>query len=303
MPRIHPIDQAGIAMNTKKRGLGRGLEALLGQAPTLAVNETTANNEELRHLAVEFIQPGKYQPRREIDAAALEELAQSIKSQGIIQPIVVRSVANGRYEIIAGERRWRAAQQAGLAEVPVLVRDIPDNTAMAIALIENIQREDLNPLDEAIALQRLLDEFSMTHQEVAEAVGKSRASVSNLLRLLSLQEEVKQLLQRGEIQLGHAKVLLALSGTSQTQAAATIATKGLSVREAEEVVRKLQNPTPIAVNRHPVTHDSLVDELQAQLTAKLGKQAFIQHKANGKGKVVLQYRSLLELRAILSNFI
>lgn len=287
-------------MNIKKRGLGRGLEALLGHTAPTTLSETSEAGE-LRHLPVEFIQPGKYQPRRDIAVEALEELSLSIKAQGIIQPIVVRSVAHGRYEIIAGERRWRAAQLAGLAEVPVLIRDIPDNAAIAIALIENIQREDLNPLEEAIALQRLLDEFSMTHQQIAEAIGKSRASVSNLLRLLSLNEDVKQLLQQGQLEMGHARALLALTGEDQTRAAATIVAKGLSVRETEELVRKLQNPAVAFANAKSTITDSVIEDLQTQLTAKLGKQAIIQHKINGKGKVVLQYRSLLELRAILSN--
>ncbi|CAN5366635.1 ParB/RepB/Spo0J family partition protein [soil metagenome] len=288
-------------MNTKKRGgLGRGLEALLGHTAT-TLSETSAAGE-LRHLSVEFIQPGKYQPRQDIGAAGLEELTDSIKSQGIIQPIVVRSIANGRYEIVAGERRWRAAQLAGLSEVPVLIREIPDNAAIAIALIENIQREDLNPLEEAIALQRLLDEFSMTHQQVAEAIGKSRASVSNLLRLLSLNEDVKQLLQQGQLEMGHSRALLGLPSESQTKAAETIVAKGLSVRETEELVRRLQNPTMAFANSNTtVDTDPVIEDLQTQLTAKLGKQAIIQHKINGKGKVVLQYRSLLELRAILSN--
>lgn len=292
-------------MNTKKRGLGRGLEALLGNTATATQQNEVAEASELRHIPVEFLQPGKYQPRKDITSEALQDLANSIKAQGIIQPIVIRSVSHGRYEIIAGERRWRAAQIAGLAEIPVIIRDIPDNAAMAIALIENIQREDLNPLEEAVALQRLLDEFSMTHQQVADAVGKSRTSVTNLLRLLSLSEDAKNFLEKGALEMGHARALLGLNGEAQSKAAHTIVEKGLSVRECEELVRKIQNPAASGKTniKAGTDTDPTIQDLQVKLSEKLGKYATIQHKVNGKGKVVLRYRSLLELRAIISNMI
>ncbi|MCU7886594.1 MAG: ParB/RepB/Spo0J family partition protein [Candidatus Thiodiazotropha sp. (ex Lucinoma annulata)] len=232
-------------MVAKKRGLGRGLDALLGgmQAETeqKATVSSTPSRESLNRLPVDLIQRGRYQPRREFDADSLRELADSIAAQGVIQPVVVRPVENDRYELIAGERRWRAAQQAGLDEIPVVIKDVTEEAAMAMGLIENIQREDLNPLEEANALNRLLLEFGLTHQEVAKAVGKSRTTVTNLLRLLELNEEVKNLVERGRIEMGHARSLLGLKGESQTQAATQVVAQGLSVRETERLVRRLQN--------------------------------------------------------------
>ncbi len=231
----------------KKRGLGKSLDALLSYTSTEV--QTSADTEDqiqdqLTQMQVEQIQRGKYQPRRDMDPQALEELANSIRSQGIIQPLIVRPVGN-KYEIIAGERRWRAAQLAGLTEVPVIVRHIPDEAAIAIALIENIQRENLNPIEEATALQRLINEFGMTHQQVADAVGKSRTSVTNLLRLLALPEEVKSMLERGLLEMGHARTLITLPESVQLEAAEMIVSRGLSVRETENLVRQLQAPAQV----------------------------------------------------------
>ncbi|MET0010346.1 MAG: ParB/RepB/Spo0J family partition protein, partial [Candidatus Thiodiazotropha sp. 6PLUC4] len=230
-------------MAAKKRGLGRGLDALLGgmqsegeqSGSEAATNESKRDN--LSRLPVDLIQRGRYQPRREFDPDSLRELADSIAAQGVIQPIIVRAVENERYELIAGERRWRAAQQAGLDEIPVVIKEVTEEAAMAMGLIENIQREDLNPLEEANALSRLLHEFGLTHQEVAKAVGKSRTTVTNLLRLLDLNEEVKSLVESGRIEMGHARSLLGLKGEDQTKAANLVVSQGLSVRETERLVR------------------------------------------------------------------
>ncbi len=228
-------------MAVKKRGLGRGLDALL--APAASPGPTHASIDgALRKLPIETLTRSRYQPRAEILPDQLQELADSIRAQGIVQPIVVRAMVGGRYEIIAGERRWRAAQLAGLSEVPALVRDVSDQTAMAMALIENVQREDLNPLDEACALRRLHQEFGLTHQQVAAAIGRSRAAVTNLLRLLELSEPVQQLLRQGRLEMGHARALLALPGELQREAAQQIQLRGLSVRETEALVRRLQSP-------------------------------------------------------------
>jgi ParB family chromosome partitioning protein len=244
------------------------------------------------------LQRGKYQPRKDINAEKLQELADSIKAQGIVQPIVVRRLAAEKYEIVAGERRWRAAQLAGLSDVPVLVKDIDERSALAIALIENIQREDLNPLEEAEALKRLLDEFGMTHQQAAEAVGRSRVSVTNLLRLLDLQPEVKQLLIRGQLEMGHARALLALSGEKQIAAANKIAEGGLTVRAAEQLAKDLQTEKkPPAAN----TPDPDTVRLQNRLTEKLGARVVIAHQSNGGGKLVIAYASLDELDGVLKR--
>ncbi|MFI3220139.1 MAG: ParB/RepB/Spo0J family partition protein [Methylococcales bacterium] len=280
-------------MNVKKRGLGRGLDALLGDVST-----TQERHHALETLPIEYLQRGKYQPRKDINPEKLQELANSIKAQGIIQPIVVRSIAHNQYEIVAGERRWRAAQLAGLAEVPVVIKDVDDHAAMAIALIENIQREDLNPLEEADALKRLLEEFSMTHQQIADAIGKSRATVSNLLRLIDLQPEVKTLLINKQLDMGHARALLALEGNKQIEAARKIAKDGLTVRAAERLIRELQlDPKPPKVK--VIDHDTV--RLQDDLTAKLGAKVVIDHKDNGTGKVVIAYSSLEELDGIIEQ--
>jgi ParB family chromosome partitioning protein len=288
----------------KKRGLGKSLDALLiGSRPVSAMESDeggVSSGEVLKQLSVKLIQPGKYQPRRGMDPVALDELANSIRAQGIIQPIVVRGIMNGRYEIIAGERRWRAAQLAGLTEVPAIIRDIPDEAAVAIALIENIQRESLNPVEEAIALQRLLDEFSMTHQQVASAVGKSRTSVTNLLRLLALCDTVKTMLEHGDIEMGHARALLTLTENLQIEAAQTIVTKGMSVRETEELVRQLQLPK---LHQSAVaTVDPDILRLQQDLINRIRFKVAIKCNAKGKGKLVIQYNNLTELDKLLEYF-
>lgn len=289
----------------KKRGLGKSLDALLAytstETPLHVESDQIQNNaDSLTKLAVDRIQRGKYQPRREMDPQALEDLANSIRTQGIIQPLIVRPIGD-KYEIIAGERRWRAAQIAGLDEVPVIIRQIPDEAAIAIALIENIQRENLNPIEEAIALQRLLNEFGMTHQQVAEAVGKSRTSVTNLLRLLALPDEIKRMLESGMIEMGHARTLITLPESAQLEAAQIIITRGLSVRQTEELVRDLQNPeSPKNATKRSL--DPELKSLQDNLSRQLKLRVAIQHNAKGKGKVVIHYRNLAELDDFLSQF-
>jgi ParB family chromosome partitioning protein len=288
----------------KKRGLGKSLDALLVgsfAASTESDNTEALSNETLRYLPVDLIQRGKYQPRRNMNPEALEDLANSIRAQGVIQPIVVRPIGEGRYEIVAGERRWRAAQMAVLTEIPALVREIPDESAVAIALIENIQRESLNPIEESQALQRLMEELHLTHQQVAEAVGKSRASVSNSLRLLSLNSDVKLMVEEGELEMGHARALLTLSPELQIEAAETIIAKGLSVRETEELVRRMQIPASIRQSLvKPVDPD--IKRLQQDLTHKLRLKVAIQCNPKGKGKLVIQYSNLTELDKLLEFF-
>jgi ParB family chromosome partitioning protein len=283
----------------RKRGLGKSLDALLVGSGAVTENMEDGPREKLSMLPVDVIQRGKYQPRRDMDPESLEDLASSIRAQGVIQPIVVRHLLGGRYEIVAGERRWRASQLAGLREIPAIIKDIPDDAAIAIALIENIQRESLNPIEEAMALQRLLEEFSMTHQEVANAVGKSRASVTNLLRLLSLAEEVRTLLENGDIEMGHARALLALPDISQMDAALMIVEKALSVRDTEELVRRLQLPNLPAM---PKSIDPDIRRLQQDLANKLKLMVAINCNPKGKGKVVIRYSNLEELDSILEYF-
>ncbi len=291
-------------MAVKKKGLGRGLEALLGSAaaqPGTAAAEVVGSNADgdLRNLPVDIIQRGKYQPRIDMHPDTLEELADSIRAQGVVQPIVVRPIGPNRYEIIAGERRWRASQMAGLHEIPAVVRDVPDNAAIAMALIENIQREQLNPMEEARALQRLIDEFQLTHQQAAEAVGRSRVAVSNLLRLLSLTEEVKRLLENGDLEMGHARALLALEGKQQSDAARNVVGKGLSVRETERLVKHLLEAPAEKAKAKPVDPD--VRRLEQDLADKLGAKVVVQHGAKGKGKLLIEYNSLDELDGILAH--
>lgn len=288
----------------KKRGLGKSLDALLVgsfSATAEASRSEAPVKDVLCHLPVSLMQRGKYQPRRDVDPEALEELANSIRTQGVIQPIVVRPIADGRYEIVAGERRWRAAQLAELKEIPALVRDIPDEAAIAIALIENIQRESLNPIEESLALQRLSEEFSMTHQQVADAVGKSRTSVTNLLRLLALSEEVKTLLEQGDLEMGHARALLTLNEELQIEAAETIIAQGLSVRETEELVRRLQLPAELR-QPTPKPMDPDIKRLQQDLSLTLRLKVAIQCSPKGKGKLVIQYANLTELDKLLEYF-
>lgn len=300
-------------MTKKKRGLGKGLSALIanpvsqmepvsvdaGNAPQTTSHDKPMDNS-LRHLPVEQIQRGKYQPRRDMQPEALEELAESIKVQGVMQPIVVRSVSANRYEIIAGERRWRASQLAGIHEIPAVIREVSDEDAIAMALIENIQRENLNPIEEAIALQRLQQEFELTQQEVADAVGKKRATIANLLRLLSLTPEVRTMLEHGDLEMGHARALLALSEQEQIQAARQVVQKGLTVRQAEALVRQLQAPAK-ATPAKDGKLDANIRKLEDTLGKRLGAAVAIQHSQKGKGKLVIQYSSLDELDGILSH--
>lgn len=256
---------------------------------------------DLREVPVDLLQPGKYQPRTDMHPESLEELASSIKAQGVVQPIVIRPIDGGRYEIIAGERRWRASQIAGLHEIPAVVRDVPDEAAIAMALIENIQREDLNPIEEAIALQRLIDEFEMTHQQAASAVGRSRAAVSNLLRLLTLSEDVRTMLEHGDLEMGHARALLALEGRAQSEAAREVAAKGYSVRETEQLVRRLGSAAPAKSKKAGKSLDPDIRRLQDELTEKLSAKVLFQHAAKGNGKLVIHYSGLDELEGILSR--
>ncbi len=294
----------------KKRGLGRGLDALLTPQVRASARDndkenadSTPKDGDLSKIAINKLSPGKYQPRKDMSDTALEELSLSIQSQGIIQPIVVRLIdedANGErnYEIIAGERRWRAAQLAQLSEVPCLIKDVPDESAVAIALIENIQREDLNAMEEAVALERLLTEFDLTHQEVAIAVGKSRTTVTNLLRLNNLNEEVKTFLENGDIEMGHARALLSLADGLQASAARTVAAKELTVRETEALIRKIQNPS----EEKPVKEkDQASVNIEHDLADKLGLKVAVSHNKKGKGKLVISYANLAELNEFIAK--
>ncbi|MBN1378730.1 MAG: ParB/RepB/Spo0J family partition protein [Gammaproteobacteria bacterium] len=287
-------------MATKRRGLGRGLEALIGAPEGALQRLENASSEQLRKLPIESINRGSFQPRTHFEPEALEELAASIRTQGVLQPIVVRTMGD-EYELIAGERRWRAAQLAGLQEIPAVVRDLDDTAAAAIALIENIQRENLNALELANGLQRLINEFGLTHQQVAEAVGRSRASVTNLLRLLELAEEVKGFLDRGELEMGHARALLSLKPAQQIQIARRIAQQGLSVREAEALARKALSPTETR-SASSKQQDPNVNRLEQELAEKLGAKVQIQHSSKGQGKLVIHYKSCDELEGMLRRF-
>jgi ParB family chromosome partitioning protein len=289
-------------MSVKKRGLGRGLDALLTTKPVSDqqndANFSSAQRSELQKLPIEWLKPGKYQPRKDMSQDALEDLASSIRSQGVIQPIVVRQVGEQSYEIIAGERRWRASQLAQLDVIPCIIKDVPDEAAVAIALIENIQREDLNAMEEAIALQRLLSEFELTHQQVADAVGKSRASVTNLLRLNQLNDDVKLLLEHGDIEMGHARALLALDGLAQSDAARIVSARQMTVRDTENLVRRLLEPTPEAT---PKVKDPDVSSLEQRLSERFSAPVEINYNKKGKGNLVISYSSLDELEGILSK--
>jgi ParB family chromosome partitioning protein len=294
----------------KKPTLGRGLADLLGQARPGAggVAATPAAGDELARLPLDLLQRGRYQPRIDMRTEALAELAASIRAQGVVQPIVVRPVDGAapgtpqRYEIIAGERRWRAAQQAGLREIPAVIRHVGDNDAIAMALIENIQREDLNPLEEARALERLIAEFGLTHQQAADAVGRSRAAVSNLLRLLELAPEVCERLERRELEMGHARALLGLENRrKQVELAALVVSKSLSVRETEALVRRISNPAAARPEAAGRALDPNIRRLQDDLAEKLGARVAIEHAQSGKGRLVVSYNSLDELDGILSH--
>ena len=321
-------------MSVKKRGLGRGLDALLGggrqekpgttsgsQAGEPSSEDALKNSkqsqteqnqqakniplhavETLKELPLEFIQPGRYQPRVDMSPEALEDLAASIKSQGVMQPIVVRAISSNKYEIIAGERRWRACQMAGLDHIPVIIKDVPDEAAIAMALIENIQRENLSPLEEANALKRLQDEFGLTQQEVADAVGKSRTTVTNLLRLMTLQAEVRTFLEHGELEMGHARALLGLPAEEQGEAARTVVGKELSVRQTEALVRRYQGLRRTGGGKGKQKNiDPDIRTLQDDLAGKLGAEVLIEHSAKGKGRLVIKYGSLDQLDGILAH--
>lgn len=278
----------------KLKGLGRGLDALLSND-----SETNEQSDNLTSLALEKLQPGKYQPRTHMDQASLESLADSIRAQGIMQPIVVRQVAGGNYEIIAGERRWRASKLAGLKEVPVIVRDIADDAALAMALIENIQRENLNPIEEANGIQRLINEFNMTHETAAKAVGRSRSAVTNLLRLQNLHGVVQEMLMQSKIDMGHARALLTLEGAKQIAAAEQIVQNQLSVRMAEQLVKKLSIPS--AAPKKALFKDRDVLRLQETLAQNLGAVVTIENSKNGSGTLKIRYASLDQLDEIISK--
>jgi ParB family chromosome partitioning protein len=286
----------------KRKGLGRGLDALLSageEDPEEGV--TLSSLDTLKQIPIEFMTRGKYQPRRDMHPEALEDLASSIRVQGVMQPIVVRPVGVDSYEIIAGERRWRATQLAGLETIPAIVRDVPDESAIAMALIENIQREDLNAIEEAQALIRLQQEFELTQQQVADAVGKSRTTITNLMRLMSLEQEVQTLLEHGDLEMGHARALLGLEGRVQLDAARAAVAKGMTVRQTEALVRHLQQQQeqPGSTENHRMDPD--IKRLQDKLSDQVGASVSIQHNAKGKGRLILKYNSLDELEGILDH--
>lgn len=286
---------------SKKRGLNSGLSELLSDLKISNISSLNNNEQKstLRNLPVDMLKPGKYQPRRGMSQEALVELAESIRKQGIIQPVIVRAIGANSYEIIAGERRWRAAQLANLHEVPVVIRDISDKQAIAISLIENIQREDLNAIDTAMSLQRLIKEFSMTHESAAGIVGKSRATITNLLRLLELPEEIKSMIERKELEMGHARALLPLSLANQLAIAKIVIAKGLSARATESLVRQFQQDRQVTKR----SIDANTVKLQKQLAEKLAALVNIQHGKSGKGKIIIEYNSLDELEGILEHFV
>lgn len=289
----------------KKATLGRNLDALLGKTrQAVAVETSEPRGLGLQDIPVRQIEPGRYQPRTIMDPERLEELAESIKTQGLIQPVVVRPLAKeGRYELIAGERRWRATQLAGLKTIPAIVRQIEDESALALALIENIQREDLNPLEEAVAIKRLIDEFELTHAEAADAVGRSRAAVSNLLRLMELDQAVRVLIEKRQIDMGHARALLTLEAKDQVRAAHEIVAKGLSVRQTEQWVRSLKAKKPNSKKTsQPSAKTPDLERLEQELTETLCAPTTVRHQASGKGQVVIRYTSLDELDGLLARF-
>lgn len=285
----------------KKRGLGRGLESLLSEMSKKPENGDAVVSGDLTKLPLTSIQAGKYQPRRHFTEESLHELANSILAQGVIQPIIVRTIANNKYEIIAGERRFRAAKLAELETIPVIIKELPDEAVIAMALIENIQREDLSPIEEALALQRLIDEFQMTHEQVANAVGRSRAAITNNLRLLGLQNEVRELLEMKYLQMGHARALLALSESQQLATAQTVVAKDLSVRETEDLIRRLQNlKNGSATDRKDP--DPAIYEIQHKISNKLATKVVIQQSAKGSGKIVIKYKNAAQLQQLAEKF-
>ncbi|MEM6998213.1 MAG: ParB/RepB/Spo0J family partition protein [Pseudomonadota bacterium] len=285
-------------MVAKKRGLGKGLDALIGSHEELI---TASGKDALKTISIDLIQRGQYQPRQDFDSEALNELADSIRAQGMIQPIVVRSLTNkNHYEIIAGERRWRAAQLAELQEIPVIIKDVSDQTAMCMALIENIQRQDLNPLEEARALERLINEFEMTHDATADAVGRSRSAVTNLLRLLELDNAVKKLLESRQLDMGHGRAILSLPKSKQLEVAKKIVKQGLSVRATETLVKQLSSSDKKSKKSHK-TKDPNIKRLESDISDKLGASVAINHQNNGKGKIEIRYNSLDELDGLLKH--
>lgn len=276
----------------KQKGLGRGLDALLSRNGSVDISD-----ESLQNLEISKLQPGKYQPRTNMDQVALAELAESIKAQGVMQPILVRPISDDQYEIIAGERRWRAAQLAGLNEVPALIRKVADESALAMSLIENIQRENLNPLEEAMGIQRLINEFGMTHQTAGEALGNSRSTISNLLRLLNLSTPVQELMMQGKIEMGHGRAILTLAPVEQIKMANLIAQKQLSVRETEKLVNQIEHPSTKKIKKP----DRDLLRLQEDVSERLGAQVDIKPKKNGQGNIVIHYSSLDQLDDILSK--
>jgi len=285
-------------MTAKKRGLGRGLDALLSGSAEVG----DGPDDQLCNLGIQAIQPGQYQPRRHMDDERLEELAASIRAQGLIQPVVVRAIGRNRYELIAGERRWRAAQLAGLTELPALVRDVAPQAVLAMSLIENIQREELTPIEEARALQRLLDEFELTHQQASEAVGRSRAAVSNLLRLLDLPDPIRELLDAGRLDMGHARALLTLPAPTAIALAHAAAEAGWSVRELEAAARHKQaKASKNSSHGKNSPHDPDLDTLERELSEHLATRVSVQPGRSGRGKVVIHYHSLDELDGLLEH--
>ncbi|MDX1635980.1 MAG: ParB/RepB/Spo0J family partition protein [Marinobacter sp.] len=289
-------------MAAKKRGLGeRGLGALLAGSKVNLEQDVAGHDGELRELPVDLIQRGRYQPRRDMDPGALQELADSIRQQGVMQPVVVRRIEEGRYELIAGERRWRATQMAELDRIPAIIREVPDEAAIAMALIENIQRENLNPIEEAFALQRLQEEFGLTQAQVAEAVGKSRTTITNLLRLIGLSEDVRTMLEHGDLEMGHGRAMLTLPPEQQLQVARQVVAKSLSVRQTEALVRRLQQETANPKPAESRELDPNIRALQDDLSERLGARVSIAHGQRGKGKLVIEYSSLDELDGILGH--
>ena len=287
-------------MAAKKRKMGRGLDSLLKGASVVETSKEVNANDTLKDLPIEQLQRGQYQPRVDMRQETLQELADSIKEQGLVQPICVRPIGQDKYEIIAGERRWRASQLAGLETITAVIKDVPDSAAIAMALIENIQRENLNPLEEAMALQRLIDEFDMTHQMAADAVGRSRAAVSNLLRLLDLHPFVKELVEARELEMGHARALLSLPGDQQKTLAKTIASKGASVRETEKMVKNLLQGAEKSSAKSQ-KQDPNITRLETDLGAKLSAKVLLQHSTKGSGKLVIHYNNLDELDGIIDH--
>jgi len=280
----------------RPKGLGRGLDALLA-----GTDDAAPSKEALQNLAIDRLKPGRFQPRTRMDDASLAELADSIREQGVMQPILVRPIEGGRFEIIAGERRWRAAQKAGLREVPALVKNVPDQAALALALIENIQRENLNPIEEAQGLKRLVDEFGITHDAAAKAVGRSRSAVTNLLRLTALPKAVQDYVLDGAIDMGHARALLALPAAQQTGVAVRVVNGGLSVRETERLVHGMLNPAKRAARRHARARDADTVRLETEIAEALGAKVAIEPKSGGKGRVVISYSTLEQLDGIVAK--